>query len=116
MDTAASAGFAFQSVAQGYAIPINQALALAKQIVAGQASLIVHIGATPFLGVSVAPADSSQGAQARSSSASSPARPPAQAGLVAGDTITALDGQPIATYDQLSSLLLQHTAGDTVTL
>ena len=116
MDTAASAGFAFQSSHEGYAIPINQALALAKQIVAGQASLLVHIGATPFLGVSVAPADSSQGAAGALVISVVPGSPAAQAGLVAGDTITALDGQPIATYDQLSSLLLQHTAGDTVTL
>jgi S1-C subfamily serine protease len=117
MDTAASATFAFQSSHEGYAIPINQALVLAKQIVTGQASLVVHIGSTPFLGVSVSPAASSQGAAAgaliQSVVAGSPAE---QAGLVAGDTITALDGQPIATYDQLSSLLLQHAAGDTVTL
>jgi S1-C subfamily serine protease len=113
MDTAASATFAFQSSHEGYAIPINQALVLAKQIVTGQASLVVHIGSTPFLGVSVSPAASSQGALIQSVVPGSPAE---QAGLVAGDTITTLDGQAIATYDQLSSLLLQHAAGDTVTL
>jgi S1-C subfamily serine protease len=113
MDTAASATFAFQSSHEGYAIPINQALVLAKQIVTGQASLVVHIGSTPFLGVSVSPAASSQGALIQSVAPGSPAE---QAGLVAGDTITTLDGQAIATYDQLSSLLLQHAAGDTVTL
>jgi S1-C subfamily serine protease len=57
MDTAASVDFEFQSSShQGYAIPINRALTLAKQIVAGRASLTVHIGSTPFLGVSVAAA------------------------------------------------------------
>jgi S1-C subfamily serine protease len=117
MDTAASATFAFQSSHEGYAIPINQALTLAKQIVTGQASLVVHIGSTPFLGVSVSPAASSQGAAAGALIQSVvPGSPAEQAGLVAGDTITALDGQAIATYDQLSSLLLQHAAGDTVTL
>jgi S1-C subfamily serine protease len=113
MDTAASATFAFQSSHEGYAIPINQALVLAKQIVTGQASLVVHIGSTPFLGVSISPAGTTQGALVQSVVPGSPAE---QAGLVAGDTITTLDGQTIATYDQLSSLLLQHAAGDTVTL
>jgi S1-C subfamily serine protease len=117
MDTAASATFAFQSSHEGYAIPINQALALAKQIVAGQASLVVHIGATPFLGVSVSTANSSQGTATGALVQSVvPGSPAEQAGLVEGDTITTLDGQPIVTYDQLSQLLLQHAAGDTVTL
>ena len=54
MDTAASAGFSFQggdgSGNQGYAIPINTALTIAKQIEAGDASSTVHVGATGFLG------------------------------------------------------------------
>jgi S1-C subfamily serine protease len=117
MDTAASAGFSFQSSHEGYAIPINRAVAVAKQIVAGQASLLVHIGSTPFLGVSVSTADPTQGAATGALIQSVvPGSPAEQAGLVAGDTITALDGQPIVTYDQLSSFLLQHAAGDTVTL
>jgi S1-C subfamily serine protease len=117
MDTAASAGFAFQSSHEGYAIPINQARSLAKQIVAGQASLIVHIGSTPFLGVSVSNAASNQGTAAGALVVSVvPGSPAEQAGLVAGDTITALDGQAIVTYGQLSQLLLQHAAGDVVTL
>jgi len=85
MDTAASATFAFQSSHEGYAIPINQALVLAKQIVTGQASLVVHIGSTPFLGVSVSPAASSQGAAAGALIQSVvPGSPAEQAGLVAG--------------------------------
>jgi S1-C subfamily serine protease len=59
IDTAASAGFSFQSSGQssgnqGYAIPINEAITIAKQIEAGTASSTVHIGATAFLGVEVA--------------------------------------------------------------
>jgi S1-C subfamily serine protease len=65
IDTAASAGFSYQSPnqnsgTQGYAIPINTANSIAKQIVAGNASSSVHIGATAFLGVEVQSA-SSQG-------------------------------------------------------
>ena len=65
IDTAASAGFSYQSPdqssgAQGYAIPINTADSIAKQIEAGNASSNVHIGATAFLGVEVQ-SSSSQG-------------------------------------------------------
>ena len=64
VDTAASAGFSFQSNnqssgTQGFAIPINTALSIARQIVAGNASSTVHIGTTAFLGVEVSPPGSS---------------------------------------------------------
>jgi S1-C subfamily serine protease len=116
MDTAASVDFAFQSSHEGYAIPINRALTLAKQIVAGRASTTVHIGSTPFLGVSVANAatgGSPAGALVAGVVSGSPAD---QAGIVAGDTITAVDGQPVTSYEVLASLLLQYNAGATVTL
>ena len=59
IDTAASAGFSFQSSGQssgnqGYAIPINEAITIAQEIEAGTSSSTVHIGATAFLGVEVA--------------------------------------------------------------
>jgi S1-C subfamily serine protease len=114
MDTAASVGFQLQSASQSYAIPINRALALAKQMEAGVASANVHVGSTAFLGVSVGPA---AGGQAGALVAEVvPGSPADHAGIVAGDTITALDGQTIATYDGLGPMLLQHAAGDTVTL
>jgi S1-C subfamily serine protease len=64
IDTAASAGFSFQSNdqssgTQGFAIPIDTALTLARAIVAGNASSTVHIGTTAFLGVEVSPTGSS---------------------------------------------------------
>jgi S1-C subfamily serine protease len=114
MDTAASVDFEFQSRHQGYAIPINRALTLAKQIVAGHASTTVHIGSTPFLGVSVAdPAngESPTGALVAGVVSGSPAD---QAGIVAGDTITAVGGKPVTSYEVLASLLLQYNAGATV--
>ena len=61
MDTAASTGTQVQSQSgqaaeQAYAIPINEALSIAKQIEAGTASAVVHLGATAFLGVESQPA------------------------------------------------------------
>jgi S1-C subfamily serine protease len=53
MNTAASVGFQFQGGNQAYAIPIGRALSFARLMVAGQASATIHVGSTPFLGVSV---------------------------------------------------------------
>ncbi len=116
MDTAASVAFAFQSTGEGYAIPINSALALAKQIVAGRSSATVHIGSTPFLGISVSSAAAPQNIPGALVVAVVPGLPADQAGIVAGDTITALNGQPIASYDELGAAILQYNAGATVTL
>jgi S1-C subfamily serine protease len=57
MNTAASSGAQVQSDSsqsapvQAYAIPIDNAETIAKQIEAGQGSSTVHIGATAFLGI-----------------------------------------------------------------
>jgi len=56
MNTAASSGTQFQSdsgqsAVQAYAIPIDNAETIAKQVEAGQGSSTVHIGATAFLGI-----------------------------------------------------------------
>ncbi len=66
MDTAASSGTQLQSqsgqtAVQAYAIPINEATSIAKQIEAGSASANVHIGATAFLGVETQPASQGSG-------------------------------------------------------
>ena len=52
MDTAGNdGGFAVQQDSSGYAIPIDNALAVAQQIEQGQASSTVTIGYPPFMGV-----------------------------------------------------------------
>ena len=56
MNTAASSGTQFQSdssqsAVQAFAIPIDHAETIAKQIETGQGSSTVHIGATAFLGI-----------------------------------------------------------------
>ncbi|HXR23478.1 MAG TPA: trypsin-like peptidase domain-containing protein, partial [Acidimicrobiales bacterium] len=62
IDTAASTGFSFQtSGTQGYAIPINAALTIAKQIEAADASATVHIGPTALIGVEVTSSGSTSG-------------------------------------------------------
>jgi S1-C subfamily serine protease len=57
MDTAAASGpsydFGQQSQNEGFAIPINRAMLIARQIAAGRTSTNVHIGSQGFLGVLV---------------------------------------------------------------
>jgi S1-C subfamily serine protease len=135
MDTAASTGGPFQSSATvGYAIPINHALAIARQIESGQSSSTVHIGGRGFLGVEVQSGASSQGGGNSgnfggfggfgSQSSGSGAvisgvvsgSPAAQAGLQPGDTITSVNGQTVDSPDTLTKLLQNHRPGDKVTI
>jgi S1-C subfamily serine protease len=148
IDTAASAGFSFQSSHQssgnqGYAIPINEAVAIAKQIEAGTSSSVVHIGATAFLGVEVAQTScdstggsgsglgggfgggfgsnfgngsgnsSTSGALICSVVTSGPAQ---ESGLAAGDTISSFNGQTVASPSALTNFLLPYHPGDKVTI
>jgi S1-C subfamily serine protease len=139
IDTAASAGFSFQapqqsSETQGFAIPINSATSIAKQIESGDASATVHIGATAFLGVEIDASSSggnggqfgggfgngygggtstSSGATVAGVVTSSPAQ---ESGLAEGDVITSVNGQTIGTPTDLTNALAPHHPGDTVTI
>jgi S1-C subfamily serine protease len=111
MDAAGSATFAFET-SDGYAIPINKAITLVKQMEAGQASSLVHIGKTAFIGMNVA--DANSGGVAVQSVV--PNLPAANAGIAQGDVITALDSMPVNTTDDLRAALFTHHPGDSVTV
>jgi S1-C subfamily serine protease len=114
IDTAASSGFQFQSgSSQGFAIPINQAITIAKQIVAGQSSDTIHIGPAALIGVVVQVSTQSPGAQIVNVESGSPAD---QAGLVNGDVINSLAGQTVDSPNTLSSLMERHHPGQKVQL
>src|SRR3984957_11812277 len=85
------------STTQGYAIPINTALTIAKEIDGGQASSTVHIGATAFLGVQIQGSSQGQGFQQTTQgvaiAGTESGTPAANAGLGDGDVITSLDGK-----------------------
>lgn len=122
MDTAGSQGFQIQSSGhQGFAIPIDEAAAIARQIEAGRSSSTVHVGPTAFLGIEVQPATSSGSLSGGSAGASGaeiaavvPNGPAAQAGLAQGDTITAVAGQQITSPASLTEALLGETPGASV--
>jgi S1-C subfamily serine protease len=114
MDTAASASGSFGSgSSRGFAIPIQHAVTIAHEIETGQASTTVHIGPRGMIGVSVADVSTSGGALVQSVTSGSPA---AGAGIHAGDTITAIDGQAVRTSTDLGTLVKAHGAGDRVTV
>jgi S1-C subfamily serine protease len=114
IDTAASSGFQFQSgSSQGFAIPINQATSIARQIMAGQSSDTVHIGPAALIGVVVQVSTQSPGAEIVNVEAGSPAD---QAGLVNGDVINSLAGQTVDSPTTLSSLMTRHHPGQKVQL
>ena len=143
VDTAASAGFSFQSSDQssgnqGYAIPINTALSIARAIEAGSGSSTVHIGQTAFLGVEINAASDNSGnggqgggfggflggnsgntgsSVSGASIASVVTNGPAQeAGLAQGDVITSLGGKTIGTANDLTGDMGVYHPGDKVTI
>ena len=66
MDTAAATGsFGSTSQSVGFAIPIDKALRIARQIISGQSSPSVQIGSTGFLGVLVPAGQASQASSPR---------------------------------------------------
>ncbi|MHA3701291.1 trypsin-like peptidase domain-containing protein [Jatrophihabitans sp. YIM 134969] len=101
------------ATAAGYAIPIGDALTIAQQIVSGTASDTVTIGLPAFLGVSLAQQQTGDGATVAGVVDGLPA---AGAGLVAGDTITAIDGTRIGSADDLSAAMAKLAPGDSVSL
>jgi S1-C subfamily serine protease len=141
VDTAASAGFSFQSSGnQGYAIPISTATTLAKAILDGHASSTIHIGPTAFLGVEVSPTGSSNsgfggfggffgnsgntGNSGGSGSSVSGASivgtvtngPAQEAGLAQGDVITSLGGHTVTSANDLTADMGNYHPGDKVAI
>lgn len=102
---------------EGFAIPIDRAMAIANQIRSGVPSPSIHLGDTAFIGVAIA--DSPRfgagpaGAVVRQSLPGTPAR---QAGVVGGDIITAVDGIPVNSAADLSTIMDLRRPGDTIVL
>ena len=128
MTTAASVGGV---VTVGYAVPIEDALAIVEQILAGDESDGVTVGYSAFLGVQTAAATSTgyggyggSGSGSTQTTTTSGATiagviagtPAADAGLAAGDTITAVDGTAVADTTELAEVLAGYDPGEIVTI
>lgn len=110
----------YSMASEGYAIPIDTALAVVHTIESGTSTTTVHVGATPILGVEISPTLSGYegfnnspvaGVQIAGLAAATPA---ASSGLVAGDVITALNGQTVTSATQLSAIVQTFTPGDSI--
>jgi S1-C subfamily serine protease len=137
MNSAASTGSRFDSTAnEAYAIPINHALSIARQIESGHGSSTVEIGARGYLGIQVQASGSqggsgfgngsgfgfgdngsggstTSGAVVSGTVSGSPAE---AAGIEAGDVITSVNGKTVNAPDDLTSALRGHHPGDKVTI
>ncbi len=136
VDTAGSTGPGLDTAGgEGLAIPINDAIAISKQITAGSTSATVHIGPTGILGIvvqqpSTQPGQGERGGRFGSRSGSpygsvaagavvvgvTPRSPSEQSGLAAGDVIVSLNGAAVDSPTTLATLLTGHHPGDLVPL
>jgi S1-C subfamily serine protease len=128
MDTAAESGFSFSSDSgsAGFAIPIDTVLTLARDIEAGTATTTIHIGATPLIGVEISAAGAAEypgeaygGGQSVTGAlvvGVEPGSPAASAGLVAGDTITALGGHAVTSATSLTRVKDLYSVGAKVAI
>jgi putative serine protease PepD len=108
--TTGSSGGSTQSgsIGLGFAIPVDQASRVATELIAGGTAT------KPVLGVSGSPAATgTDGAQIGTVQAGSPA---AQAGLAAGDVVTAVDGTKVEDFADLIARIGAHAPGDQVSL
>lgn len=109
--TAASTG---STTTLAYAIDIQDALVVVRQIESGDASDGITIGYPAFLGVSLAQGTDGRGGALLAGVVDG--SPAATAGLVAGDTVTAVDGTAVSSGDALAAVLAGYAPGDEVTL
>lgn len=100
---------------EGFAIPINQAVGLANQILSGAPGPQVHLGPSAILGIGVDAAGRSRanGLPVRSVLRGGPAE---LAGLRPGDVLTAIDGVQVRSANDLTALLDQRYPGNVITV
>jgi S1-C subfamily serine protease len=114
--TAASVNFRMGPGGEGFAIPINDALAVAGQIRSRTPTATVHIGPPTLLGVGVSPSDQSEslpGVLLREVLRGGPAQ---QAGLLDGDVLLSINGEQLNSATGLTDVLDRHYPGDVVDL
>ncbi len=115
MDSAASSTFRFESSGdEGFAIPSDEVETIASEIVAGNSSSTIHVGATGFLGVFVASQRGEGGLEGVLVEDVLSGTPAAASGLSAGDVITSVDGSSVSSPTDLTDLILQRQPGESV--
>ena len=111
MNTAAASRYFRQSSANvAFAIPINDARAIAEQISQGKESASIHIGERGIIGVSIR---SAAGAVVWAVEEGSPAE---EAGIQPEDTITGVNSTTIRSAAELNAAMSPFQPGDRVTI
>ena len=95
------------SIGLGFAIPIDTAQRIASEIMETGSSQ------TPVVGIQVDPQYTGPGARVAEVT---PGGPADQAGLQAGDMVTAIDGEPVGDSTSLVVAIRDNAVGDSVTL
>ena len=116
MDTAAASGEETSSTI-GFAIPIDTALSIAREIEAGSSASGIHLGTDAFLGV----IEASYGEVGATSTGIPVAAvveggAAASAGIEPGDTIVSIDGTAVETFAELQAAVEAHAAGSTISV
>ncbi|MFL6080126.1 MAG: S1C family serine protease [Ornithinibacter sp.] len=108
-----SSGGQSGSIGIGFAIPVNEATSIAKQLIDNGAAAHAYLGVTPQDGSASDGSATRAGAEVTSVGDGTPA---AKAGLEVGDVIIAVDGKPVDSADSLVGHVREKTTGDQVTL
>ena len=136
MDTAAGSNSPVpdqsSTATQAYAIPIDNALSIARQIESGTTTADIHIGATAFLGVEIGSSSSSSNGLGGTGGFGDPSgqtgttgvpvagtlsgSPAANLGLSQGDTITAIAGQSVSSAADIAHALVKYHPGDSFSI
>jgi len=109
----ASSGGQSGSIGIGFAIPVNEATSIAKQLIDNGVAAHAYLGVTPKDGSASDGSATRAGAEVTSVGNDTPA---SKAGLKEGDVIVAVNGAPVDSADSLIGHVREKTAGDEVTL
>ena len=109
INTAAQASARSGETVAGYAIPIDHALDVARQIRSGTDNATIHQGLPAFLGIQM-----SQVGTGTTIAGVVDGSAAAGAGLSAGDTVTAIGGTSVASPSAITAAISAHNPGDRV--
>ena len=97
----------------GFAIPVNEATSIAKQLIDSGTATHAYLGVTPQDGTAKDGTATRAGAEITSVGDGTPA---AKAGLKVGDVIVAVNGERVESADALVGHIREKSTGDQVTL
>ena len=108
-----SSGGQSGNIGIGFAIPVNEATSIAKQLIDSGTATHAYLGVTPQDGTAKDGTATRAGAEITSVGDGTPA---AKAGLKVGDVIVAVNGERVESADALVGHIREKSTGDQVTL